>query len=119
VHKIKRFWLLVKQKLGIFDRISLITDKRKKPEISLNVIIMSILLMPFYGMKSLLGLDRLARKQTFKRLFNCERKMVASDSTISRALTWLDEDEIIKFQEGLLLVFRNERLQRIQIDKET
>jgi hypothetical protein len=68
VHKIKRFWLLVKQKLKVFDRIALITDKRKKPEIKLSTIIMSMLLMPFYEMKSLLGLDRLARNKTFKRL---------------------------------------------------
>jgi hypothetical protein len=118
VYKIKRFWLLVKQKLGIFDRISLITDRRKKPEIKLNTIIMSMLLMPFYGMKSLLGLDRLARKKVFKRLFNCERKMVASDSTFSRALNWLDPDEIVDLQQGLVPLYINERLQRIQIDKE-
>ena len=119
VHSIKRFWLLVKQKLTIFDQFVLITDIRKKPEIKLNAIIMSILLMPFYSMKSLLGLDRLSRKISFKRLFNCKRKMVASDSTISRSLSWMNPDEVTELQESLLPVFRGERLQRIQIDKDT
>jgi len=90
VPKIKKFWVLLKQKLKILHQISQITDIRKNPKISLYNIIMSILLMPFYGMKSLLGLDRLARKKSFKRLFNCERKMVVSDSTISRALHCMD-----------------------------
>jgi hypothetical protein len=117
VHKIKRFWLLLKQKLGIFTKIEQITDIRKNPEISLHNIIMSILLMPFYNIKSLLALDCLARKKHFKRLFNCERKMVASDSTLDRALNWLYTTEIIDFQEALIPVYKAERLQRKQFDK--
>ena len=79
---------------------------------------MSILLMPFYELKSLLGLDRLSRKKKFKGLFDCRRKMVASDSTISRVLHWMDPNEIIDFQQGLLPLYRDEQLQRIQIDDE-
>jgi hypothetical protein len=119
VYKTQRFWLLLKQKLKIFDRITNITDIRKNPEISLNNIIMSILLMPFYELKSLLGLDRMSRKKKFKRLFDCGRKMVASDSTISRVLHWMDPNEVIDFQEGLLPFYHDEQFQKIQIGNET
>lgn len=118
MHKIQRFWLLMKQKLKIFDLIANITDIRENPEISFSNIIMSILLMPFYELKSLLGLDRLSRKKKFKRLFNCGRKMVASDSTISRVLHWMNPDEVIKFQEGLLPLYRYMQFQKIQINNE-
>lgn len=118
MYKIKRFWLLLKQKLGVFAKINEITDIRKNPVISLHNIIMSILLMPFYGLKSLLSLDCLARKKRFKRLFNCKRKMVASDSTINRALNWMDTSEITDAQKGLVPLFKREHLLRIQLDKE-
>ena len=119
MHKIKRFWLFLRQKLKIFEHIANITDIRKNPEIKFSNLIMSILLMPFYSLKSLLGLDRIARKKTFKRFFNCKRKMVASDSTISRALNWMNPDEIVDFQQELLPLYKDENLQRIQIDKES
>lgn len=113
----KKFWLLLKQKLGIFAKIKEISDIRKNPEIPLSNIIMSVLLMPFYGLKSLLALDRLARKKYFKRLFNCDRKMITSDSTMFRVLNWLDPDEIACFQNDLLPSYINNNLQRIQIEK--
>jgi hypothetical protein len=97
VHRIRRFWLLLKKKLGVFAKIESITDIRKNPVIKLYTIIMSILLMPFYNLKSLLAFDSFARKKSFKRLFDCKRKMVASDSTINRALRWMNPCEIIEF----------------------
>jgi hypothetical protein len=45
--------------------------------------------MPFFELTSLLALDRKARMKSFKKLFCCERKMLLSDSTVSRVLTWL------------------------------
>ena len=51
--------------------------------------------MPFYGIASLLGFDRLSRKEQFKQLFGIKRKMAASDSTIKRALMWLKEAKLI------------------------
>jgi hypothetical protein len=119
VHKIRRFWLLLKRNLGVFSKIEEITDIRKNPEISLHNIIMSILLMPFYGLKSLLAFDRLARKKRFKRLFKCKRKMVASDSTINRALNWMATSEIVNFQQTLVPSFKARNLQRIQLTDET
>ena len=70
-----------------------ITDIRKYPVIDLRDIIMQIFLMPFFGLTSLLSLDKISRKKSFKKLFKCERKMVSSDTTIKRALDWIEEDE--------------------------
>lgn len=114
--KIKQFWLLLRHKLQIFSQITQITDIRKNPEIKLSNIIMSLLLMPFYGLKSLLALDRVSRKKSYKRLFDCERKMVASDSTIARVLKWINENEIIDLQRGLLPLYISEHLQSIRVD---
>jgi hypothetical protein len=116
VAKIKRFWLLLKHKLQIFSQITQITDIRKNPQIKLSNIIMSLLLMPFYQLKALLALDRLSRKKSYKRFFSCERKMVVSDSTIARTLKWMDKEEIIDLQKGLLPLYINEHLQNIRVD---
>lgn len=116
--KIKRFWLLLKQKLQIFSRILKITDIRKNPQIKLYIIIMSLLLMPFYNLKSLLALDQLSRKKSFKRLFTCKRKMVVSDTTIARVLKWMNENEIIDLLNGLVPLYIK-YLQRIQLDKKS
>ena len=78
---------------------------------------MSVLLMPFYNLKSLLAYDRIARKKRYKRLFNCNRKMVASDSTISRAFNRLDPVEITAFQQGLLPTYITNNLYRIQLNQ--
>jgi hypothetical protein len=75
--------------------------------------------MPFYQLKSLLALDRVSRKKSYKRLFNCERKMVASDSTIARILKWVDKEKIIDLQEGLLPLYINGNFQRIRVDKKS
>ena len=71
--------------------------------------------MPFYGVTSLLGFDRLSRKKQFKKLFGSNRKMVASDSTIKRALMWLNEKEAESFQGSFLKLFEEENLSRIQL----
>ena len=75
--------------LGIERLFSLFTDIRKNPTIPLPTILLSIILMPFFGLTSLLALDMKARTKSFKKLFRCERKMVLSDSTAARILTWL------------------------------
>ena len=80
----------LKEQARLIEKISQFTDIRKNPQIRLNHIVLSVLLMPFYSITSLLGLDRLSRKQSFKKLFGCTRKMVASDCTVNRALRWLD-----------------------------
>jgi hypothetical protein len=105
----------LKKKLGVFAKIESITDIRKNPVIKLYTIIMSILLMPFYNLKSLLAFDSFARKKSFKRLFDCKRKMVASDSTINRALRWMNPCEIIEFQQSLVSLYKHNHYKRIQL----
>lgn len=79
----------LRKTLGIERLFSIFTDIRKNPTISLRTILLSVLLMPFFGLTSLLALDMKARMKSFKRLFRCERKMLLSDSTVARILTWL------------------------------
>ena len=78
--------LLLKEKARLLKQISLFTDIRKNPQIQLTYIVLSVLLMPFLNLHSLLSLDRVSRRSEFKKLFGCTRKMVASDSAVSRAL---------------------------------
>ena len=111
----KGFSFLLKNKAKIIEKTSQFTDIRKNPEIKLKDIITSIVLMPFYGVTSLLGFDRLSRKKQFKKLFGSNRKMVASDSTIKRALMWLNEKEAESFQGSFLKLFEEENLSRIQL----
>ncbi|MBA7715918.1 hypothetical protein ES703_124977 [subsurface metagenome] len=61
----RNFAVLLKEKLKIFSLIKLFADIRKNPEIPLRDIILSLFLMPFFGLTSLLSLDREARKKQF------------------------------------------------------
>ncbi|MBT3276132.1 MAG: hypothetical protein HN368_23490 [Spirochaetales bacterium] len=75
--------------LGIKQQLNSFHDIRTNPTISLRTILWSVFLMPFFGLKSLLAMDALARTRSYRRLFDCKRKMVVSDSTVARILTWL------------------------------
>jgi hypothetical protein len=69
------------------------SDLRRNPSIRLQAILMSLFLMPFFGIPSLLSNDREARTRRYKDLFGCRRKMVSSDSTFARVLKWLRPQE--------------------------
>jgi hypothetical protein len=99
----------------LIEKISQFTDIRKNPQIKLNHIVLSVLLMPFYSITSLLGLDRLSRKQSFKKVFGCTRKMVASDSTVNRDLRWLDSKEVQALQRSFLPLMEQHCLSKIQL----
>jgi hypothetical protein len=105
----------LKEQALLIEKISQFSDIRKNPQIKLNHIVLSVLLMPFYSVTSLLGLDRLSRKQSFKKLFGCTRKMVASDSTINRALRWLDSKEAEELQSSFLPLLEQQHLSKIQL----
>lgn len=92
-----------------------ITDIRKNPSIKLQTILMSLFLMPFLGLTSLLSLDREARTKAFKSLFDCKRKMVASDSTLARVLRWLCFDQLRRFLLSFLEKFEKQDLLRKQL----
>jgi len=108
--------VFLKEKAHLLEKINQFTDIRKNPQIKLNYIILSVLLMPFYSITSLLSLDRLSRKKQFKKLFGCTRKMVASDSTVNRAMRWLDAKESEKFQRSFIDQFEQQHLSRIRLE---
>jgi hypothetical protein len=105
----------LKEQAHLIEKISQFTDIRKNPQIKLNHIVLSVMLMPFYSVTSLLGLDRLSRKNQFKKLFGCTRKMVASDSTVNRALRWLDTEEVEELQSSFLPLLEQQHLSKIQL----
>jgi len=88
------------------------TDIRKRPQIKLQAILMSLFAMPLLGMRSLLSNDREARSGRYKKLFGCERKMVASDSTFARVLKWLFPQQGKQFLLGFLAKFERRDLLR-------
>ena len=120
------------QTLNIKRLFSVFTDIRKRPTIPLRTILLSIFLMPFYGMTSLLALDRQARMTSYMKLFDCSKKLpgtdhiVVSDTTIARVLRWLGDKKsrwfllsfVARFDELRLLtktLARGERPRRIGI----
>ena len=88
------------------------TDIRKHPSIRLQTILMSLFLMPFFGLSSVLSNDREARTQRYKGLFGCERKMVVSDSTAARVLKWLKLQQAQAFLLSFLSSFEGQDLLR-------
>jgi hypothetical protein len=88
------------------------TDIRKRPRIRLQTILASLFTMPFFGIRSLLSNDRLARTTQYKKLFGSRRKMVASDSTFARVLRWLRPSEVQAFLLQFLSRFEERDLLR-------
>ena len=88
------------------------TDIRKRPQIRLQAILMSLFAMPLFGRRSLLSIDRHARTSHYKKLFGCHRKMVASDSTFARVLKWLSPQQVKQFLLGFLQRFEGRDLLR-------
>ncbi len=88
------------------------TDIRKRPQIRLQAILMSLFAMPLFGRRSLLSNDRHARTSHYKKLFGCQRKMVASDSTFARVLKWLSPQQGKQFLVGFLQRFEGRDLLR-------
>jgi hypothetical protein len=91
------------------------TDIRRNPSIKLQTILMSLFLMPFFGLASILSNDREARTQRYKGLFGCQRKMVCSDSTFARVLKWLKPQESQAFLLSFLQRFEHQDLLRIPL----
>jgi len=70
-------------------------DIRMHPRILLKDILISVFLMPYWGIKALLQLDILLRTPQMLRLFRCpkKKKLVVSDTTIARVLSWIDPQD--------------------------
>jgi IS4 transposase len=88
------------------------TDIRKRPQIRLQAILMSLFAMPLFGIRCLLSNDREARSERYRALFGCRRAMVASDSTFARVLKWLDPQEGNRFLRSFLGPFEGRDLLR-------
>jgi len=88
------------------------TDIRKRPQIRLQAILMSLYTMPLFGRRSLLSNDRQARSSHYKKLFGSQRKMVASDSTFARVLKWLYPQQVKQFLLGFLAKFEQRDMLR-------
>jgi len=93
------------------------TDIRKRPQIKLQAILMSLFAMPLFGLRSLLSNDREARTKRYKKLFGSRRKMVASDSTFGRVLKWLNPEEGKRFLLGFLARFERRDLLRTRLSQ--
>ncbi len=107
--------LFLTREAHLFDKATQFADIRKKPQIRLQDIIVSVLFMPFFGLTSLLGLDRTTRTGSFKRLFRSRRKMVVSDSTVARVLNWLDDAQLQQFQRSFLGTFEHHHLAKREL----
>jgi len=107
--------LFLDREAGLFHQLKQFTDIRKKPHIRLQDILASLLSMPFFGLTSLLSLDRTTRTRAFKRLFRCTRKMVVSDSTMARVIGWLREDQVQQFQRVFLPMFERHRVAKREL----
>lgn len=91
------------EKCDLPERLRRFTDYRTNPSISLPTILLCVLLMPLFNATSLPPLDRFARGPRVKHLFGTTgRKMVTSDSTIRRALRWLDPEQVNAFAKHLV-----------------
>jgi hypothetical protein len=76
--------------------------------IKLQAILRLLFAMPLLGVRSLLLNDREAWTERYKRLFDCRRKMVASDSACARVLKWLNPQEGKRFLLGFLARFERQ-----------
>ncbi len=115
MQKDKRIACLLKDKFKIRSILERTTDIRKNPSIKLQTILVSLFLMPFFSLTSLLSLDRESRTKAFKDLFGCKRKMVASDSTFRRVLGWLHNQQIAALLLSFLITFEKENLLQRQL----
>jgi len=94
------------------------TAIRWNPSIKLRTILLSLFLMPFFGLSSLLSNDREARTEGYKGLFGCQRRMVCSDSTYARVLKRLKPQETRQYLLSFLDKFEHHDLLRICLSPE-
>lgn len=83
----KRFLRFCNKNFSINYKINHFSDKRKKFEIPLANIFLSMLYSSLLDSPTFLSKDYLNRELFFKNFLNCKRKMVASDTTLFRNLS--------------------------------
>lgn len=103
------------EKFDLHTRLRRFTDIRTNPSISLPTILMCLLLMPVLYLPSMLAVDRVARRKWLKRLFGSPRRMVTSDSTLRRALSWLSARELEQCMRSVVRTLAEHRLLSIRL----
>ena len=98
----------------IFDSFH---DIRMHPRIRLKNILVSVFLMPYWGIKALLQLDIHLRTPKMLRLFRCpkKKKVVVSDTTTARVLSWLDPQDSRKALLTPLTALNKEGLLQLRL----
>ncbi len=106
----KRIARLILRNRALESLFGGIPDIRKNPAIKLRAILMSLFLMPFFALTSLLSLDVEARTRRLKTLLASQRRMVASDTTFRRVPGWLAPQQISEVPLRLLSHLERARL---------
>ncbi len=83
----RRFLRFCNKNFKIKSKINNFTDKRKKYQIPLANIFLSMLYSSLLDYPTFLSKDHLNREPFFKKFLGCKRKMIASDSTLFRNLS--------------------------------
>jgi hypothetical protein len=84
---INRFFTFANTSYTMFAVKSKVKDGRKSPQIPPSVIFLSLILMVILKKHSFLKLDQFMRTSAAKRFLGRDRRVVVSDSTISRSLS--------------------------------
>jgi hypothetical protein len=84
---IKELRRLCNRQIQLYDLVKSLTDHRKKYEIPLSHIFYALFYTTILSINNLLSKDKLLRKKHMKRFIGSKREMVASDSTLERALS--------------------------------
>ncbi|MCK4513781.1 MAG: hypothetical protein KAU31_00915 [Spirochaetaceae bacterium] len=94
-HRTEEVTVFLRRTVRLHRLFSLFRDIRRDPVIPLKNLLGMVFCMPFFGQSTMLAADRDARRKRTRSLFDAEHRrdgvqMVASDSTLQRALRWLD-----------------------------
>ena len=90
-----------------------INDPRMGPDISRKTICNAFLLMLVLRWRSLLNSDRQFKSEgNISKIIGAEKETVASDSTLSRALEWIDPEELKKLWGSILKTLRKKKVHK-------
>lgn len=87
-----KFWQFSNEKFRLEFWAQRVRDERKNPQIPSSTIFLGVVLMGALGVASLLGLDGILRRRSAKQLLRSNRKIVASDSTVSRVVKQIETE---------------------------
>lgn len=93
------------------EGIGKLRDPRRKPEVSKETIVYALVLLKLMRWKSLLNCDmQLKAEPNIAKLIGAEKSTVASDSTLSRALEWIEPEDLQRLWGGVLQAARRKKV---------